>query len=360
MSYVLGWLLALLLTICPSLVAAADEIELCGQFDYYNSTTVPYSFNNNAWGDNGEGYSCLIVSGDDASFSVKYQWTGDASTVKGFPYVKVHPSRLPVQLWNVSSLDFSAQFRTYVRGTENWSSQEQAIAYDNTGLRANVAVDMFLSDNAENSTGLGPPIEIMIWQWYTPTVLPLGHSESTPEQDTVEAGGTNYSLYHGWNAQGQHVFSWLPHQNLSSVDVDYFPLLEHIWRNGLLSGALYLGQLEFGTEVMFAGEETIFEANNYTLKITREGDPDAPVRQTTTSTSSTMVTTATSTSHATGTFTPPPITTTATRGASPGSTANAAPAISLRRYDGGGPGWIGPVAAAVGALLVTSFLLSSR
>lgn len=43
MSYVLGWLLALLLTICPSLVAAADEIELCGQFDYYNSTTVPYS-----------------------------------------------------------------------------------------------------------------------------------------------------------------------------------------------------------------------------------------------------------------------------------------------------------------------------
>lgn len=43
MSYVLGWLLALLLTLSPSLVAVADDIELCGQFDYYNSTTVPYS-----------------------------------------------------------------------------------------------------------------------------------------------------------------------------------------------------------------------------------------------------------------------------------------------------------------------------
>lgn len=250
-------------------------------------TRINPAVNNNAWGDNGQGYSCLRIYDDDTAFSVTYQWTGDASTVKGFPYMKADPSRLPVQLWNVSSLEFAAQWQTHVKGTENWSEEEQAIAMDNTGLRVNTAVDMFLSDNAENSTGLGPPIEIMIWQWFTPTVLPLGHAESTPEKDTVEVAGTNYSLYHGWNAQGQHVFSWLPHRNLTSVDTDYSPLLRYIWEEGLLSGALYMGQLEFGTEVMHAGEETTFEARNYTLRITRDGDPDAPPKPTTTSSSAT-------------------------------------------------------------------------
>lgn len=274
----------------------------------------------------------MRIYDDDTAFSVTYQWTGDASTVKGFPYVKADPSRLPVQLWNVSSLEFSAQWRTYVKDTENWSDEEQAIAMDNTGLRVNTAVDMFLSDNAENSTGLGPPIEIMIWQWFTPTVLPLGHAESTPEKDTVEVAGTNYSLYHGWNAQGQHVFSWLPHQNLTSVDTDYAPLLWYIYEQGLLSGALYMGQLEFGTEIMHAGEETHFEAWNYTLRITRDGDPDAPPRPTTTATSSSTTATSTSTSRTSSstTVSTTDITTTAsiTAASSPTSTANTASSVS--------------------------------
>lgn len=304
-------------------VCDRDQAEDWTILPFFAVLTNSIAVNNNAWGDNGQGYSCLTIGDDGSSFSVKYQWTGDASTVKGFPYMKVHPTRLPVQLWNISSLEFAAQFRTYVSGTEDWSEDDKAVAYDNTGLRVNVAVDMFLSDNAENSTGLGPPIEIMIWQWFTPTVLPLGHSESTPEQDTVEVGGTNYSLYHGWNAQGQHVFSWLPHQNLTSADVDYYPLLAHIWQKGLLSGALYVGQLEFGTEVMHAGEETIFDARNYTLKIAREGDPDAPIRPKTTSTSSTATATPTSTRIASSSATA-----TTTQTASQTASATTSPAVS--------------------------------
>ena len=238
--------------------------------------------------------------------------------------MKLKPSRLPVQLWNISSLDFAAQWQTYVQGTQDWSYEEQAIAMDNTALRVNVAVDMFLSDDAENSTGIGPPIEIMIWQWYTPTVLPLGHAESTPEKDTVMVSGTNYSLYHGFNAQGQHVFSWLPHENLTSLETDYYPLLHYIQESGLLSGALYLGQLEFGTEVMHAGEESVFEARNFTLKITRDGDPDAPIRSSTTTSSAMIETTATTSMTSSGTV-PTSATATATTDiAGASATANAA------------------------------------
>lgn len=229
------------------------------------------------------------------SFSVTFKWTGDASTVKSFPYVKPDPDRLPTQMWNVSTLQFSAEWSMLVGATEGQSPQDQAIAYDNIALKANAAIDMFLSDDAANSTGLGCPIEIMIWLWYVPAMLPLGHAESTPEIDTVEVAGTNFSLYHGWNAQGQHVFSWLAQHNLTSADADYSPLLRYIWKKGLLSGALYLGQVEFGTEVMHAGLTTTFAANNYSLELYREGDKDDPDPKTTSTTSS-MSSTITSTS----------------------------------------------------------------
>lgn len=250
------------------------------------------------------------------SFSVSYQWTGDASTVKGFPYMKLSPSRLPVQLWNVSTLQFSGKWTTIVEGTDGQSPQQQAKAYDDIGLKVNSAIDMFLSDDVANSTEVGPPIEIMIWLWYVPAILPLGHAESTPDKDVVEVDGTKFSLYHGWNAQGQHVFSWLAQKNMTSTDADYSPLLKYIWQKGLLSGALYLGQLEFGTEVMHAGLPTTFTATDYNLALYRQGDKDDPNPQTTSASNSTATSTASRT---------PTATTSPTRSATPSASTGAAP-----------------------------------
>jgi hypothetical protein len=296
--------------------------------------------NNNAWGDDGSGYSCMRIADDDKSFTVTYQWTGDASTVKGFPYMKVWPDRLPTQLWNISALEFAAQWRIYVNGTQDQSPEEQAIAYDNTGLRVNAAIDMFLSDNITNSTQVGPPIEIMIWPWHTPDVLPLGHAESTPDIDVVEIDNMNYSLYHGWNAQGQHVFSWLAHQNITSTDADYAPLLKYIVDKGLLSGALYVGQLEFGTEVMHAGEETVFEASNYTLKVVRDSDVPA--------TSSATPSPTASTSRPVGSSPPP------TQTADSASTSNAAAGMSP---DWGGYGMVTTAGVWLAIALLTTSVL---
>lgn len=239
------------------------------------------------WGDDGSGYSCTSIYDQGESFEVSFKWTGDASTVKAFPYLKADPSSLPTQMWNVSTLQLSGQWSMVVDGTEDQSGLDQAVAMDNIALKANVAIDMFLSDDALNSTEVGPPIEVMIWLWHVPAILPLGWTESTPQLDTVEVDGTSFSLYNGWNAQGQHVFSWLSERNLTSTDADYSPLLQYLWKKGRLSGALYLGQLEFGTEVMHAGLGTTFTASNYSLALYREGDKNDPDPKTTSTTAST-------------------------------------------------------------------------
>ncbi|TDZ34852.1 Endoglucanase cel12A [Colletotrichum spinosum] len=266
--------------------AAEGDISLCGQSDHWNSTEVPYSFNNNAWGNDSSGYQCMSVHDGGRGCDVVYKWDGDASLVKGFPYLKAHPARLPVQLWNISRLQFTAEWKTYVAGKENAGPEEQAKAFNDINLYSNVAVDMFLSDNITNSTGLNAPFEIMIWPWWVPTVKPLGWAESTPEQDTVVIDGNPFSLYHGWNDGGQHVFSWLSRKNLTKTDADYSPLLKYIWKKGLLSGALYLGQLELGTEIKHAGGEVHFEVSNYNLSIVRQGDPEDVTTTSSTSTSS--------------------------------------------------------------------------
>lgn len=246
--------------------------------------------------------------------------------------MKLDPERLPVQLWNVSTLQFSGKWSTIVEGTQGESREKQAVAYDNIGLKTNAALDMFLSDDALNSTGLGAPIEVMIWLWYVPAIVPLGYTESTPDIDVVEVSGTNFSLYHGWNAQGQHVFSWLPHQNLTSADDDFSPLLTYIWKKGLLSGALYLGQLEFGTEVMHAGLTTTFHASEYELKLYREGDEDDPSPKTTSTTTTSATASATPTSSA-GTSSDPSTSPTVLAPAATSSSAGAAsiPAFSFHQ-----------------------------
>lgn len=258
------------------------------------------------WGDDGSGYSCTDIFDQGDSFEVTFKWTGDASTVKAFPYLKLDPSSLPTQLWNVSTLMLSGQWSMIVDGTADQSGTDQAVAMDDIALKANVAIDMFLSDNATNSTQVGPPIEVMIWLWHVPAILPLGWDTSTPLIDTVEVDGTNFSLYNGWNAQGQHVFSWLSDHNLTSTNADYSPLLHYLWKKGQLSGALYLGQVEFGTEVMHAGLPTTFTASNYTLGIYRDGAKDDPDPKTTSTTSSSTSTRTSGSSATTSTVSASP------------------------------------------------------
>ena len=205
-----------------------------------------------------------------------YKWDGDASTVKAFPYMKAQSSNLPIPLQNVSALQITGKWDIYVQGQQNDSGLQEAEDFDSFAVKANVAVDMFLSDDAINSTEVGPPIEVMIWPWYVSNIFPLGYTPVTKGVPTVEIDGTKFRLYDGYNLQGQHVFSWLAEKNLTSMDADYGPLLKYMWTNDLLNGTLWLGQLEFGTELMHAAATTVFNATVETLRVFRSGEPGAP------------------------------------------------------------------------------------
>lgn len=145
----------------------------------------------------------------------------------------------------------------------------------------------------------------------------------------VEVDGMNFSMYEGFNAQGQHVFSWLSERNMTRANADYSPLFRYIWENGLLSGALWLGQLEFGFEVMHAGEETVSEVkSNYTLRILRDGDPDASTSSAAPTSTSSESSSSTSTEAATS-VTP------TQSDAEAAATSNVASELTLPIVDGG-------------------------
>ena len=239
--------------------------------------------NNNQWGNDGSGFSCLNVYDQGASFTVTNKWDGDASTVKAFPYMKAQSSNLPIPLQNVSALQITGKWDIYVQGQENDTGLQEAEDFDSFAVKTNVAIDMFLSEDAANSTEVGPPIEVMIWPWYVSNMFPLGYTPVTKGVPTVEIDGTKFRLYDGYNLQGQHVFSWLAEKNLTSMDADYGPLLKYLWTNDLLNGTLWLGQLEFGTELMHAAATTVLNATMETLRILRPGEPGAPPAVNTTS-----------------------------------------------------------------------------
>lgn len=145
----------------------------------------------------------------------------------------------------------------------------------------------------------------------------------------VEVDGMNFSMYEGFNAQGQHVFSWLAERNMTKANADYSPLFRYIWEKGLLSGALWLGQLEFGFEIMHAGEETVSEVkSNYTLRILRDGDPDASTSSAVPTSTSSQRSSSTST---TGTSASP----TLSEAATAATTSNAASTLTFPVADGG-------------------------
>jgi hypothetical protein len=158
----------------------------------------------------------------------------------------------------------------------------------------------------------------------------------------------DFSLYHGFNAQGQHVFSWLSESNMTSTDADYSPLLRYIWQKGLLSGALWLGQLEFGFEVMHAGEETVSEVKpGYNLHLIRDGDPDDRPK-------STAAVQSTTTTRASSTAPSPTVSSTATDAARtiPSS------AGSLARPGVVTNGWVDATYLAALLVAAVSFLYS--
>ncbi len=74
-------------------------------------------------------------------------------------------------------------------------------------------------------------------------------------------------LYRGENQRGTTVFTWVASTNETSFAAEVSPLLQTLWRNGLLSPASHIGVVEFGSEAYHSPENVTFAAENFDMDL---------------------------------------------------------------------------------------------
>ncbi|OCL02672.1 glycoside hydrolase family 12 protein, partial [Glonium stellatum] len=233
----------------------------------YGITPFPgrYIFNPNQWGDKENlGALCMNITTDAATpkdslvaagFTATWHYppASAAAPVHAFPNAKLLlPDTIPVQLSNLSSLTLDVEW-TY--GLGNYAHNETnntAIAAG--GVNANVAVDMFLANDRDNSTSTSDAAyEVMVWlgRWGDATD-PIGLFNGS--RATHDANGTVFDLYYGDNDLGQRVFTWVAQQNVTAFTGDIGPLLQRLSNFSGPGEEAYLGYLAFGSEVLYSFE----------------------------------------------------------------------------------------------------------
>lgn len=77
-------------------------------------------------------------------------------------------------------------------------------------------------------------------------------------------------LYAGYNQRGTEVFTWVAATIETNFTADVSPLLQSLWRTGLLSADSYLGLVEFGSEAFHASANVTFSASGFSM-VLKEG-----------------------------------------------------------------------------------------
>ncbi|KAL2437155.1 hypothetical protein ABEF95_016617 [Exophiala dermatitidis] len=262
---------------CLILTVTADSVTKCGNSgdsSYYNSTTLPYVFYNNPWGNDGSGYSCITVKNNGTAFDATWRWTNNSDKVHAYPHFKLDSSLYPLSIKELAAIDFGGTWAVNVSSAINDTAQERLQALDDDDVQYNVALDMFLDANASQATSDLPQYEIMVWLSYSYDVYPVGIDGSSPDKDQFVVGDTRFFLFHGTNDQNQTVFSWLAETNLTTTgnasSTDFSPLVHYLWQFDFMPADLYLGTVQFGTETYHASpDEVLFRATDYSLGLSR-------------------------------------------------------------------------------------------
>lgn len=75
------------------------------------------------------------------------------------------------------------------------------------------------------------------------------------------------ALYQGENQRGTSVFTWAAEENEMSFADDISPLLQYLWRNGLVSPGSHVGLIGFGTEGYHANGNVTFSASRVDVNV---------------------------------------------------------------------------------------------
>jgi len=84
-------------------------------------------------------------------------------------------------------------------------------------------------------------------------------------------------LYKGQNQRGTDVFTWMATSNVASFAAEVSPLLQSLWRNGLISPESHIGLVEFGSEAFHSPKNVTFAASDFGIRILKGPVPDLAV-----------------------------------------------------------------------------------
>ncbi|KAK4210678.1 concanavalin A-like lectin/glucanase domain-containing protein [Rhypophila decipiens] len=258
-----------LLLVASVAFAAADHNEICGTKQYVvTSGEDTFVFNPNAWRPGDEGFQCMEVQDDPPAFDATWWWPSDAATVHSYPHVKLVTPSLPVPLSNISALLLSTKWSMGVG-----SKPLRLLDVDSSGLSsqsttANVAFDLFADLDPERARDEKlASTEIMFWLGMFGYAQPLGYGKNKECFASLVIGDAEFTLYQGRNERGTNVFSWVSNTTRTSFAGEVSPLLEYLWRNGLISGETNIGLVSFGSEAFISSGNVTFSATDFRISL---------------------------------------------------------------------------------------------
>lgn len=95
--------------------------------------------------------------------------------------------------------------------------------------------------------------------------------------NNVVIGPPDSTLYQGKNERGTNVFSWVANSTQTAFAGEVTPLLEYLWRNGLISGETNIGLVSFGTEAFVSSGNVTFSASDFKLSLETGEAPNRAV-----------------------------------------------------------------------------------
>lgn len=184
-----------------------------------------------------------------------------------FPNAKLELNgSMPARIGDIKTMPVDVAW-TYGLGDYVHNSTDHASLVASR-LNANVAIDMFLSDNkAEAANTTAADYEVMLWlgRWGEATV-PIGFLQGS--QANLAVNGTRFDLYSGENSLGQQVHTWVAERNTTSFSGDILPLLDRLAENDGPDAGAYIGYLAFGTEALYSFENVTFYCPTLEMDIT--------------------------------------------------------------------------------------------
>ncbi|KAK4175519.1 concanavalin A-like lectin/glucanase domain-containing protein [Triangularia setosa] len=267
-----------LVLLCIKQTAASSgsyDATVCNQ-KTYTSRSGNLIYVPNAWNPDGQGFQCMSVRDSPPAFDATWQWPSAADTVHSYPHVKLTAPVLPVTLSNISAMHLTSKWSMGVGSTPAPRLSVDTKGLADLDVTANVAFDMFADRSAEKSVKeTMAETEIMIWLGRFGHAQPLGWNENRP-RISLTLGNVEFTLYYGKNQRGTNVFSWVATENALSLSAEVSPLLQYLWREGLVSAGSFVGVVAFGSEAFRSVGDVTFSATDFDMVLDTGAAPTLP------------------------------------------------------------------------------------